>query len=413
MARCRSARAPDGGAPIAQDIVLQPPDAAGGGGGAAGGAVTAPDGSGGAAAANVQSTEPPPAQPAGPDDDLGANLRQAEPVEDDGGTAIARSTDEPGLGGGGTAEDRAGDGAATDDARALQALEQPSAAAAQQADVAAAVPADQAGADPFAPIDASQPVVPASDGASLAANRDLYLTEAATTALQNGTLDPRAHTVLARLLASHELAVDVQPGPPGAPPLVVITEVDGEAVAPDAIAPRDIIGQLATLGPDERPTHIVSPWRIDANGFSVDPTRGDRIVLDFSPQAAPAADPAPAVDPAPAAEPAPAADPHRRRRPGQRAGRRPQPRRRASREGRAAGRAAAGEEGRRAGPGRRCRRRPRAGRRGRRADRRGGRRDREALHGDAVLAGAAAATTARAAASTRARTPSASTARAS
>ena len=192
----------------------------------------------------------------------------------------------------------------------------------------------------------------------------------------------------------------------------MITEVDGEAVGPDAFAPRDIVGQLATLGPDERPTHIVTPWRIDANGFSVDPDASDRIVLDFSPQAAPApADAAPAVEPAPATDPVPAADPP----PADGQGGAPaddiplddEPQ---AAKPDAAGRAAAGEEGR--GPGVEdaadAAPAPAWRRRACRSARRPWRSP--SATWARPTTGAAAPTRARAAASTRARTPSASTA---
>ena len=138
---------------------------------------------------------------------------------------------------------------------------------------------------PEAPADEAVPEAaklesPASPAEELAANPRLVLPPEGEAALTSGDVPPRAVALLSHLLERHELTLrTLDTGG------FEIAAVDGEPVSDVSFAARELVDELAGLGPDVRPSGIYAPWPIDAPEFAE--TAPDRIVILFEQTEAP------------------------------------------------------------------------------------------------------------------------------
>jgi murein DD-endopeptidase MepM/ murein hydrolase activator NlpD len=99
-------------------------------------------------------------------------------------------------------------------------------------------------------------------------------------ALTSGEVPPRAVALLSHLLERHELRLRTLDADG-----FEVAAVDGEPVSDLSFAARELVDELAGLGPDVRPSAIYAPWAIDAPEFAE--TAPDRIVILFEQTEAP------------------------------------------------------------------------------------------------------------------------------
>jgi cell wall-associated NlpC family hydrolase len=90
--------------------------------------------------------------------------------------------------------------------------------------------------------------------------------------LASGGVDPRVVSVLGSVLAHHSVGVAdvVASSSPVHVQVLDIVSVDGQPVGPDNFAARDLVTEIAALGPGVRPDEIGTPWPIQSPGFFSD-----------------------------------------------------------------------------------------------------------------------------------------------
>ncbi len=121
-----------------------------------------------------------------------------------------------------------------------------------------------------------------SDITTLLHNTHLTFSPEAHAALARGGADARLVSVLDDLTKQHQLqigALQVSHGAGG--DSFDILSVDGERVSQSNIYARDLANELASLDPSLRPAQIVTPWPIEAHGFTQGGGHDDRIHLIF------------------------------------------------------------------------------------------------------------------------------------
>jgi putative modified peptide len=121
-----------------------------------------------------------------------------------------------------------------------------------------------------------------SDITTLLHNPQLTLSPEAHAALARGGADARLVSVLDDLTTEHQLRIgtlQVSHGAGG--DSFDILSVDGERVSQSNIYARDLANELATLDPSLRPAQIVTPWPIEAQGFTQGGAHDDRIHIMF------------------------------------------------------------------------------------------------------------------------------------
>ena len=112
--------------------------------------------------------------------------------------------------------------------------------------------------------------------------------------LSSGGVDPRVVSVLDSVLAHHSVGVAdvVAASSPVHVQALDIVSVDGQPVGPDNFAARDLVTEIAALGPGVRPDEIGTPWPIQSPGFFSDQSSQASLHLAFEMPGANAAQPA-------------------------------------------------------------------------------------------------------------------------
>ncbi len=117
---------------------------------------------------------------------------------------------------------------------------------------------------------------------TLLSNTHLTFSPEAHAALARGGADARLVSVLDDLTKEHQLRIgtlQVSHGAGG--DSFDILSVDGERVSQSNIYARDLANELASLDPSLRPAQIVTPWPIEAHGFTQGGVDDDRIHISF------------------------------------------------------------------------------------------------------------------------------------
>ncbi|HEX3978686.1 MAG TPA: hypothetical protein VHW96_20615, partial [Solirubrobacteraceae bacterium] len=101
--------------------------------------------------------------------------------------------------------------------------------------------------------------------------------------LASGGVDPRVVSVLDSVLAHHQVGVGdvVSASSPVHVQALDIVSVDGQPVGPDNFAARDLVTEIAALGPGVRPDEIGTPWPIQSPGFFSDQSSQGSLHLAF------------------------------------------------------------------------------------------------------------------------------------
>jgi cell wall-associated NlpC family hydrolase len=117
---------------------------------------------------------------------------------------------------------------------------------------------------------------------TLLSNTHLTFSPEAHAALARGGADARLVSVLDDLTNDHQLRIgglQVRHGAGG--DSFDILSVDGERVSQSNIYARDLANELASLDPSLRPAQVMTPWPIDAHGFTQGGAHDDRIHISF------------------------------------------------------------------------------------------------------------------------------------
>ena len=101
--------------------------------------------------------------------------------------------------------------------------------------------------------------------------------------LASGGVDPRVVSVLDSVLAHHSVGVAdvVSSSAPVHVQVLDIVSVDGQPVGPENFAARDLVTEIAALGPGVRPDEIGTPWPIQSPGFFSDQSSQASLHLAF------------------------------------------------------------------------------------------------------------------------------------
>jgi putative modified peptide len=128
----------------------------------------------------------------------------------------------------------------------------------------------------------SEHLASSTDITTLLHNPHLTFSPEAHAALARGGADARLVSVLDDLTKEHQLQIgtlQVSHGAGG--DSFDILSVDGQRVSQSNIYARDLANELASLDPSLRPAQIVTPWPIEAQGFTQGGGHDDRIHLIF------------------------------------------------------------------------------------------------------------------------------------
>ena len=101
--------------------------------------------------------------------------------------------------------------------------------------------------------------------------------------LSGGGVDPRVVGLLESVLAHHSIGlanVEVLAAPVHVQALDIVS-VDGQPVGPANFAARDLVTEIAALGPGLRPDEIGTPWPIQSPGFFSDASSAASLHLAF------------------------------------------------------------------------------------------------------------------------------------
>src|SRR6185437_16451736 len=101
--------------------------------------------------------------------------------------------------------------------------------------------------------------------------------------LASGGADPRVVFLLGSVLSHHQVGVAdvVSSSSPVHVQALDIVSVDGQPVGPDNFAARDLVTEIAALGPGVRPDEIGTPWPIQSPGFFSDASSAASLHLAF------------------------------------------------------------------------------------------------------------------------------------
>ena len=106
---------------------------------------------------------------------------------------------------------------------------------------------------------------------------------AVRTWLQSGGVDPRVVSMLDSILAHHTIGVsnlEVLSTPVHVQSFDIVS-VDGAPVGPENFAARDLVTEIAAMGPNVRPDEIGTPWPIQSPGFFTGPSSTDGLHFAF------------------------------------------------------------------------------------------------------------------------------------
>ena len=147
--------------------------------------------------------------------------------------------------------------------------------------------------DNLAGSGSSEHLASSTEITTLLHNPHLTFSPEAHAALARGGADARLVSVLDDLTKEHQLRIgtlQVSHGSGG--DSFDILSVDGERVSQSNIYARDLANELASLDPSLRPAEVVTPWPIEADGFTQGGGHDDRIQIVFD---APSTSSAPAT----------------------------------------------------------------------------------------------------------------------